>query len=129
MANENIFEIATRNKFRFPFRGSVSVEDLWDLTPENLDAIFKALNSQKKKVNEESLLNARAEEDVELNTMIAIVKHIVAVKLDERMARDKAKAKKEQRQKILSILNAKQDEELQNKSANELQAMLDALED
>jgi hypothetical protein len=124
MANENIFEVATRRKFRFPFRGSVSVEDLWDLTPENLDTIFKTLNSQKKRVNEESLLSTSTNEDVELNMMIAIVKHIVNVKLDEINARNKAKAKREQQQKILSILNAKEDEALQNKSIDELQAML-----
>lgn len=129
MVTENIFEIATRNKYRFPFRGSVSVEDLWDLSPENLDTVFKTLNSQKKKVNEESLLSASVDEDVELNTMIAIVKHIVAVKLDEISARNKAKEKKEQKQKILSILNAKQDEALQGKSIDELQAMLDGLDD
>ena len=129
MVTENIFEIATRNKYRFPFRGSVSVEDLWELSPENLDTVFKALNSQKKKVNEESLLSASVDEDVELNTMIAIVKHIVAVKLDEISARNKAKEKKEQKQKILSILNAKQDEALQGKSIDELQAMLDGLDD
>lgn len=129
MVTENIFEIATRNKYRFPFRGSVSVEDLWELSPENLDTVFKALNSQKKKVNEESLLSASVDEDVELNTMIAIVKHIVAVKLDEISARNKAKEKKEQKQKILSILNAKQDEALHGKSIDELQAMLDGLDD
>ena len=93
MANENIFEIATRNKLRFPFRGSISVEDLWDLTPENLDVVFKTLNSQKKKANEESLLSAQADADVELNTMIEIVKHIVVVKLAEAEARAKAKEK------------------------------------
>lgn len=128
MVNENIFEIATRHKFRFPFRGSVSVEDLWDLTPENLDTIFKTLNSQKKRVNEESLLSTSTNEDVELNTMIAIVKHIVNVKLSEISARNQAKAKREQQQKILSILNAKENEALQNKSIDELQAMLAELE-
>ena len=128
MVNENIFEIATRHKFRFPFRGSVSVEDLWDLTPENLDTIFKTLNSQKKRVNEESLLSANTNEDVELNTMIAIVKHIVNVKLSEISARNQAKAKREQQQKILSILNVKENEALQNKSIDELQAMLAELE-
>ena len=125
MANENIFEVATRHKFRFPFRGSISVEDLWDLTPENLDVIFKSLNSQKKKASEESLLSTNTSEDFELNTMIAIVKHIVSVKLDEISARNRAKAKREQQQKILSILNAKEDEALQNKSIDELQAMLE----
>ena len=86
--------------------------------------IFKTLNSQKKRVNEESLLSTSTNEDVELNMMIAIVKHIVNVKLDEINARNKAKAKREQQQKIMSILNAKEDEALQNKSIDELQAML-----
>lgn len=125
MTNEKMFEMATREKFRFPFRGSVSVEDLWDLTPENLDAVFKALNSQRKKANEESLLATPTSEDTVLDTMIAIVKYIVNVKLEERRAIIETKAKKEQKQKIMSILNAKQDEALQNKSIEELQAMLD----
>ena len=30
MNNEiNVFEIATRNKYRFPYRGQISVEDMW----------------------------------------------------------------------------------------------------
>ena len=99
MTNEKMFEMATREKFRFPFRGSVSVEDLWDLTPENLDAVFKALNSQRKKANEESLLATPTSEDTVLDTMIAIVKYIVNVKLEERRAIIEAKAKKEQKQK------------------------------
>lgn len=125
MTNEKMFEMATREKFRFPFRGSVSVEDLWDLTLENLDAIFKTLNSQRKKANEESLLATPTSEDEVLDTMIAIVKYIVSVKLEERNAAAEAKSKREQKQKIMSILSAKQDEALQNKSIEELQAMLD----
>ena len=127
MTNEKMFEMATREKFRFPFRGSVSVEDLWDLTPENLDAVFKALNSQRKKANEESLLATPTNEDTVLDTMIAIVKYIVGVKLEERRSVTEAKAKKEQKQKIMSILSAKQDEALHNKSIEELQAMLDEI--
>ena len=128
-ANINIFEIATREKFRFPFRGLVSVEDLWDLSPENLDEVFKILNSQRKKVNEESLLNVSLKEDIELNMKIDIVKHIVSVKLQEIEAHNKAAEKREKKQKIMSILSMKQDEDLRNKSADELQAMLDDLDD
>lgn len=127
MTNAKMFEMATREKFRFPFKGSVSVEDLWDLTPENLDTVFKALNSQRKKANEESLLATPTSEDTVLDTMIAIVKYIVGVKLEERKAATEAKAKSEQKQKIMSILSAKQDEKLQNMSIEELQAMLDKI--
>ena len=124
MMNENIFETATKNKYRFPFRGLVSLEDLWDLSPENLDTIFKALNSQKKKDAEESLLATVVDEDVELNNKIAIVKHIVSVKLADIDARAKANEKREEKQKIMAILSAKQDEALHNKSIDELQEML-----
>ena len=68
-----MFEEATRKKFRFPYYGTASVEDLWDLSVEDLDEIFKTLNSQRKTINEESLLEVKTEEDRELNTKIEII--------------------------------------------------------
>jgi tryptophanase len=125
--SEKMFEIATRTKMRFPFRGQISVEDLWDLSVENLDSIFKTLNSQVKKAKEESLLITKTKEDETLSTMIEIVKYIVTIKLAEENARIKAKEQKEKKQKIMEILSAKQDADLQNKSVDELQAMLNEL--
>ncbi len=128
MAVENIFEYATRNKVRFSFRGLISVEDLWDLSLTNLDSIYKELNKQSKQSEEESLLNIKTKEDEFLNVQIEIVKHIVSVKLAEKETREKASAKKAQKQKIMSIMAAKQDEALQNSSIDELQKMLDELD-
>lgn len=59
MATEKMFETALRGKFRFPFRGLISTEDLYDLPVESLDSIFKELNSQIKRVKEESLLGSK----------------------------------------------------------------------
>jgi len=140
MAVENIFEYATRNKVRFSFRGLISVEDLWDLSLTNLDFIYKELNKQSKQSEEESLLNIKTKEDEFLNVQIEIVKHIVSVKLAEKEARDIIKQLKDgkkfeslakkysQKQKIMSIMAAKQDEALQNSSIDELQKMLDELD-
>jgi len=128
MAVENIFEYVTRNKVRFSFRGLISVEDLWDLSLTNLDSIYKQLNKQSKQSEEESLLNIKTQEDELLNVQIEIVKHIVSVKLAEKEAREKASAKKAQKQKIMSIIAAKQDEALQNSSIDDLKKMLDELE-
>ena len=129
MAVENIFEYASRNKVRFPFKGMISVEDLWDLSLTNLDSIYKTLNKQVKQSEEESLLSTKASVDTELEVQIAIVKHIVSVKLAEREAAEKASAKKAQKQKIMSIIATKQDEALQNSSIDDLKKMLDELGD
>ena len=129
MTVENIFEFASRNKVRFPFKGMISVEDLWDLSLTNLDSIYKTLNKQVKQSEEESLLSTKASVNTELEVQIAIVKHIVSVKLSEKEAAEKASAKKAQKQKIMSIIATKQDEALQNSSIDDLKKMLDELGD
>jgi len=123
-----MFEQATRMKVRFPFRGLVSVEDLWDLSVKDLDSVFKILNSELKQTKEESLLDVKTKEDAELQLKIDIVKHIVGIKLAEDALRLKAKERREQKQKILEVLSAKQDESLQGKTVEELEAMLDELD-
>ena len=126
--NTNIFEYATRNKLRFDFRGLISVEDLWDLSLTNLDSIYKKLNKEIKQSEEESLLSTKTNVDVELSTKIEIVKYIFNIKLKEKEARQQAIAKKEQKQKIMAIINSKKDEALQNSSIEDLQRMLDEIE-
>lgn len=126
--SERMFEVATRSKVRFPFRGQVSVEDLWDLSTRDLDSVFKTLNSQVKQAKEESLLDTKTKEDEVLDMQIEIVKYIVSVKLEEDSVRLQAKAKREQKQKLMSILSEKQESELRGKSSDEIQKMLDELE-
>ena len=125
----NIFEYAVRNKIRFPFKGMISVEDLWDLSLTNLDSIYKTLNKEVKQSEEESLLTVKTSVDTELEVQIAIVKHIVSVKLEEQKAREKAAEKKAQKQKIMSIIATKEDEALHNSSLEDLKKMLDELND
>ncbi len=55
---------------------------------------------------------------------IKIVKYIVEVKQKEKEEREKMFLNKERNQKIMSIIAAKQDEELQNMSVEELQKLL-----
>lgn len=128
MNAEKMFETAVRNKMRFPYKGQISVEDLWDLDVNALDGVFKTLNSKVKVSQEESLLRTRSKESEELMVQIEIVKYIVSVKLAEAEARKNAEANRAKRQRILGILSDKQESDLKNKSPEELQAMLAALE-
>lgn len=129
MTTRNFFEYATRNKMRFNYRGIISVEDLWDLSVTELDKIYKDLNKLVKQSQEESLLTVKSEVNETLEIQIAIVKHIVSVKLEEQFIREKTAAKKEQKQKIMAIMAKKQDESLENASMEELQKMLDDLDE
>ena len=129
MKEMNIFEYATREALRFPYKGMQSVEDLWKLSVRELDSIYKTLNKQVKQSEEESLLSTKTSVDTELEVQIAIVKHIVSVKLAEKEVAEKASAKKAQKQKIMSIIATKENEALQNSSIDDLKKMLDELGD
>ena len=53
MDANKMFEVAVRNKFRYPYKGVIATEDLWDRPVQQLDGIFKTLKSQEKKAKEE----------------------------------------------------------------------------
>ena len=120
----DLFKVAVKKKYRFNYRGLISVEDLWDLSVEDLDKIFKSLKSQQRNASEESLLQAVSKEDKELNNKIEIIKIIVADKLAASDRAKKAAAQRMQNQRILEIMADKQDAALKEKSIEELQAML-----
>ncbi len=128
MSSKNLFEVATKNKFRFPYRGLITVEDLWDLPVTELDSVFKALNSEMKESKEESLLNTKSEADVVLENKIKIVKYIVSVKLEEAEARKKYRENRGKRERILQIMADRQDKVMLEASDEDLQKMLEELE-
>lgn len=108
MSREEMFIKASREKMRFPYKGLATVEDLWDLPVMELDKIYKSLNAKAKQAQEESLLEVKSSEDEELTVQIGIIKYIVSVKLEEKKAAEMVKERKEQKQKIMSILASKQ---------------------
>ena len=124
MAN---FEVATREKYRFPFKGVISVEDLWDLGMNELNVVFKTLNRGKKASEEESLLDdaPRTKDDEKLDNMIEIVRYIADVKKDEARARREAAAKHARNERIKELIAKKQDESLANLPLEELQKLLE----
>lgn len=124
---EKMFEVALKNKFRFPFKGMVNTEDLYDLSVRDLDTIFKTLNTEVKKVKEESLLTTKSKEDTELETKIEIVKYIFTEKVKEQEERKLAKENADKKQRIMELINNKQEAELANRTIDELKNMLNNL--
>ena len=120
----DLFKVATKKKYRFSYKGQVTVEDLWDLSVEELDKIYKNLKSLQKNASEESLLQTATKEDKELNNKIEIIKTIVTDKLAAKDRAIKAASQRAQNQRILEIMADKQDAALKEKSIEELQNML-----
>lgn len=129
MANTDVrvlFELATRYKWRWNYKGLISVEILWGLSVEELDQIFKDLNAQVKKCGEESLLisKERSRQEIELDHKISIVKHIVLTKLNEAELAKQCMEEQRQKQKIMDIIARKEDAALEGLSLDELRKML-----
>ena len=128
MTTENLFEMATRSKLRFPStKGELSVEDLWDLSDKDLDVVYKNLKDQEVKSSEESLLDD-ANVDPKLTAAIGIVRYIFTTKRKEKLAEKERINKKLTQRKYIDALSKKQDEAIEKMSEAELRAMIDSLE-
>lgn len=123
MSSVNLFETAVRGKFRFPYNGSISVEDLWDLPVEKLDLVYQYLEAQAEQQPKKSLLSSSSKEALILAQKIEIVKHIVSTKLAEAEARKQAAADKKRHQKIMALIDEKENESLRNLPVDELKKL------
>ena len=123
----SMFEIATRKKYRFPFRGSITSEDLWDLSLAQLDTVYKTLSKEAKTENEEESLMDEKKEDQDLLNKLDIVKHVFSVKKTEAEVAVNAMEKKRQKERLLELIAQKQDAALADKSIEELTAMVNDL--
>ena len=123
MSND-IFVIATREKYRFPFNGQISTEDLWDLTPAQLDRVYKVLKKDQKTSNEESLMTTRNSEDSALENKIEIVKFVFETKKAEKQAAIIEAEQEAKKKRIREIIASKKDDALKNMSIEELEKLL-----
>lgn len=133
MSDDTLFFTAAKGKFRFPSSaGQITVEDLFDLPltgrGANLDQVAKAIfKSLKEDDGEISFVKPAVKTTTELQVKLDIVKHVIELKMAERDAREAAEEKAAMKQKLLAKLAEKKDKDLDNKSADEIQAMIDSL--
>lgn len=132
---QEIFEKASRMKLRFDsLKGSLSVEDLWDLpltstvNRASLDTIAIGLNRQLKETsNDVSFVRPVERTNTELQLKFDVVKRIIDVRVAERDAAKAASDRDTKKQQLLEILARKENQELEGKSAEELRAMVNSL--
>jgi hypothetical protein len=130
----NIFEQATRAKIRFSTPvGMLSVEDLWDLpltstrARANLDDVARLLDAELKSTSSVSFVNDVSEVNAKTKLMFDVVIHVINTKIAEAKAAKSAADVREKKQKIMAIIERKQEESLSAASIDDLQQMLASL--
>jgi len=130
----SVFKTATRKKFRYEStKGSLSTEDLWDLpliAPEgevSLDVVAKTINKSVQMSEEESFVEVKTETDNTFKVMLDVVKEVIAHKIDMAERAKKTVETKAKKQKLLGILETKEDEELKEYSSEEIRKMIEEL--
>lgn len=136
MTTINMFEYATRNTLRFPsVKGDLTVEQLWALpltskTGFDLDTVARSINQLVKENSEESFVvrsNNALKEKFEIS--LEIVKHIISVRIAESEAATLRSKKKAERERLLEILNQKEEQNLLNMSTEEIRKRIEELAD
>lgn len=124
---ENLFIKATRQGYRWEYKGLRNVEDLWKLSGVQLDEIYKVLRKEIKESAEESLLAKKNAKISMIEDMAEIVKYILTVKVNEAEMATKAVANKQQKAMIDDIIAQKKNVALANMSIEELEKMKENL--
>jgi hypothetical protein len=123
----NVFKEASRIKLRVNTpQGLLSVEQLWDLSLNKLSTIIKNLKKSMKEYDDDELsfLDETKVVDREKQLIFDVLKEIYVTKKTESDEQRNAASIKEHNEKILRLIHSKQEEELTNKSVEELQALL-----
>lgn len=120
-----IFERAARKKVRFTVgKGEASAEDLWDLSLETLNQVAIKVNKALKDEGEESFIGTKSKTQTENQLKLDILKHVIEAKLKAKEVAATRATNMAKASQLKELINKKATTELENKSMDELQALL-----
>ena len=121
-----MYKTAAKQKLRIAtVKGALSVEQLWDLSLTEIDALAVSLEKEHQESGKKSFLTSRSEKDKTVKLKFDIVLDILNTKVDEAEVLQQKKARKERNQKILSLIEEKKDETSKSKSVKQLESLLE----
>lgn len=120
-----MYKRASKQKLRFNTAvGMLSVEQLWDLTITQLDALAVSLEKDHKASKGKTFLAVKTEKDKTAKLRFDIVLDVLNTKVELSERASKAAETKAHNQKILSKIQDRKDHELDEMSVEELEAQL-----
>lgn len=119
------FKLASQQKLRFQTnKGLLSVEQLWDLSLDEMDALAVSLEQEHKQSGKKSFLVKTSLKDKTAKLRFDVILDILNTKVAEIEAEQEAAEIKEHNKKIIGLIAEKQDESLKGKSIKQLEGML-----
>jgi len=120
-----MYKEALQKKLRFKTnKGMITTEDLFDLSLQNLNTLAIMLDKKVNEAPKKSFIEELPAEENDDELRFNIVKDVISVKLKARKDNIDKAQKDAQKKRIAELIAKKQDEALEGKSIEELQAML-----
>lgn len=120
-----MYKLASKQKLRVPTtQGNLSVEQLWDLSIPQLDALAVSLEETHKTSARKSFVVKKTIKDKTAKLRFDIVLDVLTTKVEEQEASSNAAETKAHNNKILDLIARKKEGELEGKSVAELEKML-----
>lgn len=127
----NIYKEASKAGLRFSTsKGNLGTDDLWNLGLTDLDILAKSLAKEIKESENGSYIKKARVTPKEKLAQLAfdIVIDIMDTKQEDAEAKSNDKVKSDQKKKLLSLLAEKKDQELKDKTPEEIQKMIEELD-
>lgn len=120
-----MYKEASKQKLRFTTsKGLLSVEQLWELDVNTLDSLAVSLQESYENSKGKSFLAKTSAKDKTIKLQFDIALDILLTKQADSEAAKEAKDNKEFNQKIMGIIQEKNEDALKGKSVKELTALL-----
>lgn len=121
----SLFEKASRLKLRFnTSKGSITTEQLWDLSLEDLDLMYVQLEKLVPNASLTGLIKKRSNKQAkELELKIELIAHVFNTRQQEVTESQERVAVIERNKKIDDLIAKKKDQSLENLSIEELEKL------
>lgn len=120
-----MYKQAMREKLRFPTtKGNLTVEQLWDLTLNDLDSLVVGLGDQLEKSTVKTYIKRQTTASKRIKLQFDIALDVLQTLITEQDAATEAAEVKKHNEKIIAKIKAKQDAALDDLSIEELEKQL-----
>lgn len=120
-----MYKEALQKKLRFKTnKGMISTEDLFDLSLQNLNTLAIMLDKKISEAPKKSIIEELPAEENDDELRFSIVKDVINIKLKARKDNINRAQIDARNKRIAEIIAKKEDEALENKSIEELRAMI-----